>query len=168
MKISYGITVHNEAEELIKLLDVLQKNIDEDDEAESKLLLSRFRCQICNTSMDAYLVDSDRKLHICGNNPDCEGFLVEKGQYVIKGYDGPVIACDKCGNDMQLKTGRFGKYFGCTGQKEDGTNCKNTRKLLTLFWLCCVQKEKHDILSCRRAQRARLLELCRAGPVTAP
>ena len=32
MKISYGITVHNEAEELIKLLDVLQKNIDEDDE----------------------------------------------------------------------------------------------------------------------------------------
>ena len=32
MKISYGITVHNEAEELIKLLDVLQKNIDEEDE----------------------------------------------------------------------------------------------------------------------------------------
>ncbi len=32
MKISYGITVHNEAEELQKLLDVLQKNIDEEDE----------------------------------------------------------------------------------------------------------------------------------------
>ena len=32
MEISYGITVHNEAEELIKLLDVLQKNIDEEDE----------------------------------------------------------------------------------------------------------------------------------------
>jgi DNA topoisomerase-1 len=26
---------------------------------------------------------------------------------------------------MQLKTGRFGKYFGCTGE-----SCKNTRKLL--------------------------------------
>ena len=32
MKISYGITVHNEAEELIKLLEVLNKNIDEEDE----------------------------------------------------------------------------------------------------------------------------------------
>ena len=134
-------------------------NIDEDDEAESKLLLSRLRCQICNTSMDAYLVDSNRKLHICGNNPDCEGFLVEKGQYVIKGYDGPVIACDKCGNDMQLKTGRFGKYFGCTGQKEDGTNCKNTRKLLrngevappkadpiAMPWLQCDKVEDHYVL----------------------
>ena len=32
MKISYGITVHNEAEELHKLLQVLSKNIDEEDE----------------------------------------------------------------------------------------------------------------------------------------
>ena len=32
MKISYGITVHNEAEELQKLLDVLNKNIDKKDE----------------------------------------------------------------------------------------------------------------------------------------
>ena len=32
MKISYGITVHNEADELNKLLDVLNKNIDEEDE----------------------------------------------------------------------------------------------------------------------------------------
>ena len=32
MKISYGITVHNEADELNKLLDVLDRNIDEVDE----------------------------------------------------------------------------------------------------------------------------------------
>ena len=32
MKISYGITVHNEAEELRKLLDVLLENIDSEDE----------------------------------------------------------------------------------------------------------------------------------------
>jgi len=32
MKISYGITVHNEADELNKLLEVLNKNIDETDE----------------------------------------------------------------------------------------------------------------------------------------
>jgi len=32
VKISYGITVHNEAEELNRLLEVLLKNIDEEDE----------------------------------------------------------------------------------------------------------------------------------------
>ena len=32
MKISYGITVHDEAEELSKLLDVLNKNMDDEDE----------------------------------------------------------------------------------------------------------------------------------------
>jgi DNA topoisomerase-1 len=75
--------------------------------------------------MDSYLIDEQRKLHVCGNNPDCSGFEVEQGQFKIKGYEGPIIVCDKCGEDMQLKTGRFGKYFGCTAD-----DCKNTRKLL--------------------------------------
>ena len=75
--------------------------------------------------MDSYLIDEKRKLHVCGNNPDCPGFEVEEGAFKIKGYDGPVIECDKCGSEMQLKTGRFGKYFGCTNEA-----CKNTRKLL--------------------------------------
>ncbi|MGB2172987.1 MAG: topoisomerase DNA-binding C4 zinc finger domain-containing protein, partial [Porticoccaceae bacterium] len=100
-------------------------NIEEDDEAESKSLLHKHRCKLCNTSMDSYLLDTTRKLHVCGNNPDCSGFEVETGQYVIKGYEGPTLECDKCGSEMQLKNGRFGKYFGCTND-----NCKNTRKLL--------------------------------------
>ena len=75
--------------------------------------------------MDSYLIDETRKLHVCGNNPDCDGYEVEQGQFRIKGYDGPLIECDKCGSDMQLKTGRFGKYFGCTNSE-----CTNTRKLL--------------------------------------
>lgn len=98
---------------------------DEDDEAESRQLLHRRRCKLCNTAMDSYLIDDTRKLHVCGNNPDCEGYEVEVGQFKLKGYDGPLIECDKCGSDMQLKSGRFGKYFGCTNE-----SCKNTRKLL--------------------------------------
>lgn len=98
---------------------------DADDEAESRLLRTKHRCKLCNTAMDSYLIDDSRKLHICGNGPDCPGFEVETGKFKIKGYDGPVIECDKCGADMQLKTGRFGKYFGCTAEA-----CKNTRKLL--------------------------------------
>jgi DNA topoisomerase-1 len=41
-----------------------------------------------------------------------------------------VIECDKCTSEMQLKTGRFGKYFGCTGENAENEPCKNTRKLL--------------------------------------
>ena len=105
-------------------------NIEEDDEAESKSLLHKHRCKLCNTSMDSYLIDETRKLHVCGNNPDCVGHEIEIGQYVIKGYEGPVLDCDKCSSEMQLKTGRFGKYFGCTGENSEGEPCKNTRKLL--------------------------------------
>ena len=100
-------------------------NVDEDDEAESRLLMHKHRCKICNTAMDSYLMDETRKLHICGNNPSCDGFEVETGSFKLKGYEGPLIECDKCGSDMQLKSGRFGKYFGCTNEA-----CKNTRKLL--------------------------------------
>ncbi len=100
-------------------------NVDEDDEAEAKLLINKHHCSICNTAMDSYLLDEARKLHICGNNPDCSGFEVEAGAFKIKGYEGPVLDCDKCGSEMQLKNGRFGKYFGCTSD-----DCKNTRKLL--------------------------------------
>lgn len=100
-------------------------NADEDDEAEAKLLIKKHHCKTCNTAMDSYLLDEKRKLHICGNNPDCAGFEVEFGTYKIKGYDGPVLECDKCASEMQLKNGRFGKYFGCTNDA-----CKNTRKLL--------------------------------------
>ncbi|MES2919438.1 MAG: type I DNA topoisomerase [Pseudomonadota bacterium] len=100
--------------------------LDENDEdSESKQLLARRRCPKCATAMDSYLVDEHRKLHVCGNNPDCTGYEIEKGAYRIKGYEGPLIECDKCGSDMQLKTGRFGKYFGCTSSE-----CGNTRKLL--------------------------------------
>lgn len=129
-------------------------NADEDEEAESKQLRSKRRCKICNTAMDSYLLDESRKLHICGNNPDCSGFEVEQGAFKLKGYDGPVIECDKCGSEMQLKTGRFGKYFGCTAEE-----CKNTRKLLKsgeaappkmdpvpMPELACVKVEDHYIL----------------------
>jgi DNA topoisomerase-1 len=100
-------------------------NLDGDEEAESRRLNHMRRCTICNTAMDSYLLDEQRKLHICGNNPDCSGYEVELGQFKIKGYDGPTLECDKCGSEMQLKSGRFGKYFGCMADE-----CKNTRKLL--------------------------------------
>lgn len=99
--------------------------VDDEEEMETEALRAKRRCDVCGTAMDSYLVDETRKLHVCGNTPTCPGTYVESGTFKIKGYDGPIIECDKCGSDMELKNGRFGKYFGCTNE-----NCKNTRKLL--------------------------------------
>jgi DNA topoisomerase-1 len=129
-------------------------DVEANDEAESLLLRTKHRCKLCNAAMDSYLIDETRKLHVCGNNPDCPGFEVETGTYKIKGYEGPVIDCDKCGSTMELKTGRFGKYFGCISPE-----CKNTRKLLRngeaappkmdpvpMPELACAKVEDHYIL----------------------
>jgi len=104
--------------------EAVEADVDEE-EMEVLQLRAKRRCPICETAMDSYLVDEERKLHVCGNNPDCAGYEIETGKFKIKGYDGPVIECDRCSADMQLKSGRFGKYFGCTNEE-----CKNTRKLL--------------------------------------
>ncbi|SET31365.1 type I DNA topoisomerase [Thalassotalea agarivorans] len=95
------------------------------EDQETEALRAMHRCPKCSTAMDSYLIDEHRKLHVCGNNPQCDGFELEKGTFKIKGYDGPVLECDRCGSEMQLKNGRFGKYFDCTNSE-----CKNTRKLL--------------------------------------
>jgi DNA topoisomerase-1 len=98
----------------------------EGDAAETVALQAKKRCPVCGTAMDSYLVDETRKLHVCHDSPDCPGTAIEQGTFKLKGYDGPVIPCDKCSADMQLRVGRFGKYFACTRYPD----CKNTRKLL--------------------------------------
>ena len=95
------------------------------EDSETEALMAMERCPKCSTAMDSYLIDEARKLHVCGNNPVCDGYVLEKGEFKIKGYDGPVLECDRCESDMELKNGRFGKYFDCTNSE-----CKNTRKLL--------------------------------------
>ncbi|WP_418110085.1 type I DNA topoisomerase [Vibrio parahaemolyticus] len=101
------------------IINVLEEDV------ETAALRAKKRCPICETAMDAYLIDGKRKMHVCGNNPNCEGYVVEYGEFKVKGYDGPVVECDKCGSDMVLKNGRFGKYMDCTSE-----TCKNTRKIL--------------------------------------
>ncbi|MEP0357323.1 type I DNA topoisomerase [Paraglaciecola sp.] len=128
--------------------------VEDEEELETEALRSKRRCHLCGTAMDSYLVDETRKLHVCGNTPTCEGVHVETGTFKIKGYEGPILECDKCQSDMELKSGRFGKYFGCTNEE-----CKNTRKLLRngeaappkedptdLPELPCVKSDAHFVL----------------------
>ena len=98
---------------------------DRDDEAESRLLRAKRHCPTCGTHMDSYVIDAARKLHVCGKNPYCAGHEIEAGSFEALLPRARTIPCDKCGADMALKSGRFGKFFGCANQ-----TCRNTRKLL--------------------------------------
>ncbi|KRU23109.1 type I DNA topoisomerase [Psychrobacter piscatorii] len=95
----------------------------DDEAAEVKDLMEKKRCPKCGTAMNGYIVDGGLKLHICGNNPDCDGYILEEGKFEVPGSDAPTIDCDKCDGQMELKTGRFGPYFACQ-------QCDNTRKVL--------------------------------------
>ena len=95
----------------------------DDEAAEVKDLMEKKRCPKCATAMNGYIVDGGLKLHICGNNPDCDGYILEEGKFEVPGSDAPTIDCNKCDGQMELKTGRFGPYFACQ-------NCDNTRKVL--------------------------------------
>ncbi|MGF6190885.1 type I DNA topoisomerase [Serratia sp. 2723] len=122
----YALTPKERCKTTINLVPEAEVlNILEGDDAETNALRARSRCQKCGTAMDSYLIDNQRKLHVCGNNPACDGYEIEQGEFRLKGYDGPIVECEKCGSEMHLKMGRFGKYMGCTND-----NCKNTRKIL--------------------------------------
>ncbi|MBV1882576.1 MAG: type I DNA topoisomerase [Pseudomonadales bacterium] len=121
----YALPPKERCTKTINLISGEEVESTSEEDAETEALMAKRRCSICSTAMENYLIDEGRKLHVCGNSPDCIGIDIEEGQFKIKGYDGPLIECDKCESDMQLKSGRFGKYFGCTNDE-----CSNTRKLL--------------------------------------
>lgn len=121
----YGLEKADQCKHTVNLIPASVIAAGTDDEAELKALRERKRCVKCGTVMDSYLMDANRKVHICGDSPVCDGVEVEAGTFEIEGYKGPSVECEKCGNPMHVKLGRFGKYVACTN-----TECKNTRKLL--------------------------------------
>lgn len=120
----YSLPKGQRCEQTLSLTPIIRKRVQDDEETEGRELKQKTRCDSCTTPMNEYLIDTSRKLLVCAN-PDCQGFKVEVGTFEIAGYDGPIVECDKCASNMQLKEGRFGKYFACTNQK-----CTNTRKLM--------------------------------------
>ncbi len=103
-----------------------EESIDVNNEdAETEALMARKRCSKCDSAMKSYFIDESTKLHVCGDNPECDGYEIEKGTFKLKGYEGPVVECEKCKNDMHLTTGRFGPYMKCSNEE-----CGNTRKIL--------------------------------------
>ncbi|CAL4326344.1 type I DNA topoisomerase [Buchnera aphidicola] len=109
----------------INLVSLNELNRNKKDK-EDIFLTTINRCKKCNMAMDSYFINNKIKLHICGNNPSCIGYEIEKGIFNSPSYLSQIIQCEKCSAEMTFKTGRFGKFFICINQ-----NCKNTRKILS-------------------------------------
>ena len=122
----YGAPAAERCKETVDLTPADEAaDADRDDEGESRLLRAKRRCPTCGTAMDSYVVDARRKLHVCGKNPYCAGHEIEEGTFSTGEAAERTIVCDRCGGEMPLRSGRFGKFFGCSNSE-----CRNTRKLL--------------------------------------
>ena len=100
MKISYGITVHNEAEELQKLLEVLNKNIDKEDEIVVCVDGDDEKVEaVLGESLDSWQNYIVYKRKLDGNFADQKNSVIEKssGDYIFH------IDADEYPNEILLQ-----------------------------------------------------------------
>ena len=67
--------------------------------------------------------------------------------------------CDKCGRNMVIKTGRFGKFLACPGYPE----CKNTKPLLDKLNVKCPVCDTGDVVR-KRSKKGRVFYGCETYP----
>ena len=97
----------------------------DDDDKEAESIFNKTKCDLCGSTMDGFIIDENKKLHICSNSPICPGTKFEKGQFIKpKNGDEELIDCHKCDAKMEMKLGRFGKYFSCQDE------CGATRQIM--------------------------------------
>lgn len=106
----------------LDLVSLKSREISEEEEAE--ILRKRPRCEKCGSVMNSFMVNEHLKLHLCGT-PNCRYYQLEEGNFGTEFVTGPEIQCERCGQKMVLKSGRFGKFMACTNPE-----CGNTRKIL--------------------------------------
>jgi len=100
LKISYGITVHNEAEELQKLLEVLNKNIDKEDEIVVCVDGDDEKVEaVLGESLDSWQNYIVYKRKLDGNFADHKNSVIEKssGDYIFH------IDADEFPNEILLQ-----------------------------------------------------------------
>lgn len=68
------------------------------------------------------------------------------------------VICERCGRNMVVKMGRFGKFLACPGFPD----CKNARPLLEEVGVKCPKCE--DVLVVRRSKKGRKFYGCRKYP----
>ncbi len=69
------------------------------------------------------------------------------------------IICDKCGKQMIIKRGRFGKFIACPGYPE----CKNTKKIVNETGIKCPKCSDGNVIA-RKSKKGRNFYGCNKYP----
>lgn len=120
-----GCSGYDDKENPCKNTINLSSVTEEVSELEEKPTVHKKECKVCGSFMNDYVVDAEHQIHICDNNPDCNGSVIEEGDFSAKAPKAEEIDCDKCDDIMEMKSGRFGKYFLCRN-----TECENKRRVM--------------------------------------
>ncbi len=84
-----------------------------------------------------------------------------------KEYEGVVIGdevtdviCEKCGRNMVIKQGRYGKFLACPGYPE----CKNTQTILKSIGVTCPKCKEGELVERRGKKRGKKFYGCSRYP----
>ncbi len=83
----------------------------------------------------------------------------EIGEIEIKDEETDEI-CEKCGRNMVIKRGRFGKFLACPGFPE----CRNTRPLLKEMGVACPKPDCKGVIVERKTKKGRNFYGCSEYP----
>ncbi len=98
----------------------------------------------------------------CSNYPECKNTANiatdSKGEIGTASEQTTDIICDKCGKNMVIKEGRFGRFLGCSGYPD----CKNTKPLDT--GIKCPNEGCGGSLCERRTRKGKIFFGCSNYP----
>ncbi len=118
-------------------------------------------CEKCGSQMVVKWGRNGRFI-ACSNYPDCKNTsnFVEEANGDINKVKEEVTdsICEKCGKNMVLKEGRFGRFLGCSGYPE----CKNTQAIST--GVACPEPNCNGYLSEKRSKRGKTFFGCSNYP----
>lgn len=78
----------------------------------------------------------------------------------IKIKDEPAgFKCEKCGHEMVIKMGKYGKFYACSNFPE----CRNTKAIVKKIGVTCPKCQKGDVVE-RKSKKNRLFYGCNRYP----
>ncbi|HLG26085.1 MAG TPA: type I DNA topoisomerase [Candidatus Gracilibacteria bacterium] len=127
------------------------------------------KCEKCGSPMIVKLGRFGKFLS-CSNYPECKiakplpghGQPVPEKTEADKELERKLAGkkCDKCGEPMEVKTGRYGQFLGCSGYPK----CKNIQAIVKLIGVKCPECKEGQLVERRTRKGGRLFYGCNRFP----
>ncbi len=150
--------VIEEKQKTLKKEDIV--NLEETDE----------KCEKCGNKMIVKLGRFGKFLS-CSNYPECKNARPlaggGKGEPAEKSEERKALEkkfsdkkCEKCGSPMEIKTGRYGEFLGCSGYPK----CKNIQPIVKFAGVKCPECGEGQMIERRARKSGKLFYGCNKYP----